>query len=68
MLVMTIRLNETIIVGDDIRVTLTKVQNGQVKIGIDAPKALAIDRASVRERKDAERAAKQAEGQEQQRA
>lgn len=51
MLVLRIKLGETILVGDNIRIMLTESKNGAVKLGIEAPKAVAVDRASVRQRK-----------------
>lgn len=53
-LVLTRRLNETIIIGDDIRVTVTEIQGGQVKLAIEAPHSVCVDREEIRIRKDAE--------------
>ncbi len=38
MLVLTRRLGEVIKIGDNIKITVEKVNKGQIKIGIDAPK------------------------------
>lgn len=50
MLILTRRIGERIIIGDDIKVTVLGISNGQVRIGIDAPKQLRVDREEVRER------------------
>ena len=44
MLVLSRRVGESIIIGNDIRVTVLKIKNNQVKLGIDAPMDLAIHR------------------------
>lgn len=50
MLVLTRRFNEAIHIGDDIRVVVVDVQGGKVRLGIDAPKNIRIDREEVRNR------------------
>lgn len=50
MLILTRRIGERIIIGDDIKVTVLGISNGQVRMGIDAPKQLRVDREEVRER------------------
>ena len=45
MLVLSRRVGESIIIGNDIRVTVLKIKNNQVKLGIDAPMDLAIHRS-----------------------
>ena len=42
MLILTRKINESITIGDDIRITITKIARGQVGIGIDAPKDVKI--------------------------
>ena len=51
MLVLSRRADEAIVIGDDIVVTILDVSANQVRIGIDAPSRLSIDRHEVRERK-----------------
>ena len=50
MLVLTRRIGEQIVIGNDIRVTIVNVGPGRVKIGIEAPHNVRVDRAEVHER------------------
>lgn len=47
MLVLTRRANESIVIGDDITVTILAVTPGGVRVGIDAPRDMRIHRAEV---------------------
>ena len=47
MLVLTRRANESILIGDDITVTILGVTPGGVRIGIDAPRDTSINRAEI---------------------
>ena len=47
MLVITRKEGETLLIGDDIEVTVTKISDGSVKIAIDAPKDLKILRKEL---------------------
>lgn len=47
MLVLTRRANESILIGDDITVTVLGVTAGGVRIGIDAPRDRRINRAEI---------------------
>jgi len=58
MLMLTRRAGETILIGDDIWVTIVAVDGAQVRVGVSAPKEVRIDREEVRQRIDAEKAAK----------
>lgn len=49
MLVLTRKLNESVIIGDDIAVTVLAVEGEQVKLGITAPKQLSVHRQEVYE-------------------
>ncbi len=49
MLVLSRRLNESIKIGDEIRVVVLSVKNGVVRIGIDAPKEQRILREELEE-------------------
>jgi carbon storage regulator len=47
MLVLTRRSGESVVIGDDIKITVTGIRNGQIKLGIDAPKDVTINREEV---------------------
>lgn len=55
MLILTRRINETLCIGDEIRVTVLGIQGNQVRIGIDAPKEVPVHRQEVYERVQAEK-------------
>jgi carbon storage regulator len=50
MLVLTRKVGEEIVIGGDIRLTITAVGDGRIKIGITAPAHVRVDRAEVAER------------------
>ena len=52
MLILTRRLNETLMIGPDVTVTVLSVKGNQVRLGIAAPADVRVDRAEVRERID----------------
>lgn len=54
MLVLTRKVGEEIVIGDNIRITVVEVGPGRVKIGIAAPKDVRIDREEIRVKKEAE--------------
>ncbi len=47
MLVLSRRLDETLIIGDDIKVTVLGISGNQVRIGIAAPKEVSVHREEV---------------------
>ena len=51
MLILTRYIGETIIIGNDINVTVLSIAGNQVKIGIDAPKDISINREEIQFRK-----------------
>lgn len=53
MLVLSRRLGEVLKIGDDIEVTILGINCNQVRLGVAAPKHVAVDRAEIRARKDA---------------
>lgn len=55
MLILSRRIGETIMIGDDIRLTVVGVQGMQVKLGIDAPKHVDVHREEIYLRIQAEK-------------
>jgi carbon storage regulator len=51
MLILTRRIGETMMVGDEITVTVLGVKGNQIRLGINAPKNVAIDREEIHLRK-----------------
>jgi len=51
MLVLTRRVGEEIVIGDDIRVTVVAIKGQKVRIGITAARDIGVDRQEVRERR-----------------
>jgi carbon storage regulator len=50
MLILTRRVGETVVVGDDVTVTVLGVKGNQVRWGINAPKHVAVHREEIYER------------------
>ena len=47
MLILTRRVGETLMVGDDVTVTVLGVKGNQVRIGVNAPKDVAVHREEI---------------------
>ncbi|EOS8792453.1 carbon storage regulator CsrA [Pseudomonas aeruginosa] len=50
MLILTRRVGETLMVGDDVTVTVLGVKGNQVRIGVNAPKEVAVYREEIYQR------------------
>ncbi len=47
MLILTRRIGETLMVGDDVTVTVLGVKGNQVRLGVNAPKEVAVHREEI---------------------
>ena len=49
MLVLSRRVGESIVIGDDVRVTVLEVRGDVIRVGIDAPRSVKVHRAELLE-------------------
>ena len=56
MLILTRRVNESLMVGDKVTVTVVAVKGNQVRLGVNAPKEIAVHREEIYERLKSEEA------------
>ena len=50
MLILTRRVGETLMIGDDISITVLGVKGGQVRVGVNAPRDVTVHREEIYER------------------
>jgi carbon storage regulator len=50
MLILTRRVGESVMIGDDVTITVLGVKGNQVRVGINAPKNVAVHREEIYER------------------
>jgi len=56
MLILTRRVGETVVIGDEVTVTVLGVKGNQVRLGVNAPREVAVHREEIFERIKRERA------------
>jgi carbon storage regulator len=50
MLILTRRIGETVMIGDDVAITVLRVKGNQVRLGVNAPKTVSVQREEIFQR------------------
>jgi carbon storage regulator len=54
MLILSRRVGERVVIGEDISITVLRVKGNQVRLGVEAPKNIAVQREEVSDRTKSE--------------
>ncbi len=52
MLILTRRVDESLVIGDNVTVTILSVKGNQVRIGVDAPRDVTVHREELAQQQD----------------
>jgi carbon storage regulator len=55
LLILTRRISEAVIIGDDVTVTILGIKDRQIRLGINAPKEVSVHREEIYQRIQQER-------------
>ncbi|MFP3029356.1 MAG: carbon storage regulator CsrA [Arsenophonus sp.] len=58
MLILTRRVGESLMIGDEVKVTVLDVKGNQVRIGVNAPKEVSVHREEIYQQIQAEKSHK----------
>ena len=56
MLILTRKIGESLLIGDDVEITVLSIRGSQVKLGVKAPKEISVHREEIYQRIQHERA------------
>ncbi|MCL4167034.1 UNVERIFIED_CONTAM: hypothetical protein GTU68_005132 [Idotea baltica] len=62
MLILTRRIGETVVIGDNVNITVLGVKGNQVRLGVNAPKEVSVHREEIYQRIQFEKQAKASSG------
>jgi carbon storage regulator len=62
MLILTRRVGERVVIGEEISITVLRIKGNQVRLGVNAPKNIAVQREEISDQAKSERAPEAAGG------